>query len=555
MNDAAAKSFYLGDWRVSPQEGLLTRDDTVVHLEPKAMEVLVYMASRAGEVITREDLERDVWRGALVGYDAVTNTVIKLRKALQDSARQSRYIATIPKRGYQLIATVSDSGSIDLGVVSGKQGTRIPSKPLSRLRTAIFGLGIVAMLLLVSLAWLFTSNKHDGPPSIAVLPFENLNKDPKQDYLADGVTEDLITDLSKLSNIRVISNSTTSAYKDKQDSVTEIGSELGVTYVVKGNVRQVGDNFRVNVQLVNANTGFNAWASRYDRDIKELFNIQDDVSRNIVRALSVKVSSQEESRLAQRSTNSLKAYDYFQEGMRRYRTTSREGGAQAREFYRKAIEIDPAYGRAYGAIAVTLAMDYRWGWTDTPIADLDKALTLARKAVELDPASPQTYWALGFVQMARRDHDGAKKAALQSIDVAPNYADGYGLLGWASIALGEARQGVDSTKQGMRLNPYYTWEYLSVLGQGYYMLRDYANAVKALEEADARNGNIMQVKAVLAASYVRLGRKTDAEWVVEQLKLNNPEITVSHIQKTWVLASPASINLLAADLKRVGLPD
>ena len=557
MTASPLNGFFLEDWRVSPAEGTLVRGDQVLHLEPKTMDVLVYLATRPGEVVTREDLEREVWRGALVGYDAVTNTIIKLRKALGDDARKPRYIATIPKKGYQLIGALEAPGEHQ-GVSTSRQGDA-PQTRKSAVSTTTHrygSIGLLSAVVVIGLVWAFVhrENTRQIHPSIAVLPFENLNADPKQDFLADGITEDIITDLSKLANIQVIASTSSSAFKGKKASIQEIGEELGVTYVVKGTIRRLNENFRVNVQLVNTATGFNAWANRYDRNVKEVFVVQEDVTRNIVRMLSIKTTQQEETRLARKSTNNLKAYDYFQEGLRHYRTITREGDELARESYRKAIELDPNYGRAYGAIAVTLVVDFRWGWTDSPVETLDRALELANKAVELDPDSPHTYWALGFVQLARKEYDKAREAAENSIEVAPNYADGYGLLGLISSNLGEGKKGIAYTEQGMRLNPFYTFEYLFTLGQSYYTLEEYDKAIEVLEGALTRNQNAPHTILLLTACYVQVGRLDDAEWLIEQLSLISPSTTLSGIDKTLTFSNAETRKSMLADLRKAGLP-
>lgn len=560
MTSLETNGFQLEDWRITPAEGTLARGDEVVRLEPKAMEVLVYFATRPGEVITREELERDVWRGALVGYDAVTNTIIKLRKALGDDARQPRFISTIPKKGYQLICPVSPGEKAgDTDLVSPSPGSTGPHSDtfFARLNPGLAGLAAVAVLAIIAVTFfLFTGAKeHSTPPSIIILPFENLNSDPKQDFLADGITDDIITDLSKLSNIHVIASTTSSAYKGRHASIPDIGKELNVSYVLKGTIRRLSNNFRVNVQLVNTSTGYNAWASRYDRNVNELFAVQDDMTRNIVRVLAIKISGAEQSRLRKKATDSLKAYDFFQEGLRHYRAITKGSNVLARQAYRKAIELDPNYGRAYGAIAVTLVVDYRWGWTDTPQEHLDRALELAKKAVELDPDSPQTYWALGFVQLARKEYKPALESAEKSIEVAPNYADGYGLIGIISSNMGEAHKAIEYTRRGMKLNPYYTWEYLFTLGQSYYTLNEYDKAIEVLEQAQSRNPNAPNAKLFLAACYVRVGRQSDAEWVIDQLEVISPATTLSGIDKTLTFSNAATKKLVLADLRQAGLPD
>jgi len=560
------KGFFIDDWRVSPPEGLLTRGDKIVRLEPKAMEVLVYFASRPSEVITREELERDVWHGAEVGYDAVTNTVIKLRKALQDDARQPRFIATIPKMGYQLIAPVTCPEDND----GPGSATPVSSEPLSEPiaeaqrerpawsahRTGL-AIAVLAGILVFGLVWLWPSGSKNSValPSIVVLPFENLSNDRKQEYLADGITEDLITELSRLSNLLVIASNTAFTYKGKQVTPEEVGADLNVGFVLKGSIRQLGNEVRVNAQLVNTKTGFNTWAQRYDRKITEVFAVQDEVTNSIVEALAVKMTNREKHRVALRTTDNLKAYDLFQEGQKIYKGRTKKDYEQARELYQKAIELDPNYGRAYGAMAITLAFEYQREWTDTPIETLDRALELAKKAVALDDSTPQTYWALSFVYLMRKEYEKAEKAVTKAISIAPNYADGYGLLALIKMNLGQPKQAIEINAKGMRLNPYYTLEYLFTLGGAYYMLGDYDAAITTLEKAQERNENQINIKLYLAASYVRAGRQDDAEWVAVQLQILSPTATIMGIGKSLPIANPEMMHALLEDLRKAGLPE
>jgi TolB-like protein/DNA-binding winged helix-turn-helix (wHTH) protein/tetratricopeptide (TPR) repeat protein len=566
MHKQAQKDFFIDDWRASPAEGLLSRGNETARLEPKAMEVLAYLAARPGEVVTREELERDVWRGALVGYDAVTSTVIKLRKALQDNARQPRYIATIPKKGYQLIASITypdeDDNPGPVAAVSQDPPGSVQQAEQPRSKQG-FGmlLAVLVGIIVLSLVWLWPLVPSPGEennaalPSIVVLPFDNLGDDPKQDYLADGITEDIITDLSRLSNLLVIASNTSFQYKDRQVTPEKVGTDLNVEFVLKGSIRQLGEEIRVNVQLVNTKTGFNTWAQRYDRNVTEVFAVQDAVTRRIVEALAVKVTNQEKRRQLLRATDNLKAYDFFQEGQKFFKVSTKETHVQAREMYHKAIELDSNYGRAYGAMAVTLINDYRRGWTDTPIETLDRALVLAKKAVALDDSAPQTYWALGFVYLAHKEYDNAERVAEQAISIAPNYADGYGLLALINSYLGQSKKAIELNNKAIRLNPYYSFEYLIIYGIAYYTMGDYDAAITVLEQAQERNENAVHVKLPLAASYVRAGRQDDAEWLVERLQILSPTTTITNIESTTIFANPELKRAFLDDLRKAGLPE
>ncbi len=559
MNELDRTDFSLGEWYVSPLESLVRRGNECVHLEPLAMEVLVYLARHAGEVVHRESLETEVWRGAIVSYDALTNTIIKLRKALADSAKQPRYIATIPKKGYQLIAEVTwqEQASADHNPDNGTSpnpdsavpGTRSWDSRVNPFLLLLLGIGLLAA------GW-FGSR---GPPAIAtassivVMPFVNLSGDSQQAYLADGITEDITTDLSRLSEIRVVAGNTALRYKDEQVSPEQVGKELDVQFVLKGSVRQAGDELRVNAQLVDTTSGFNVWAERYDRRVEDVFAVQDDVTKSIVQAFALNLTQQERQRLAKQATANLQAYDYFQEGQRLFKINTREANRDAYDMYRKAIETDASYGRAYGAMAVVLGVNYRRDWTDNSIETLDRALELAKRAVALDDSTPQNWWALGFVYLAHKDFIQAEQAALKSTEVAPNYADGYGLLGLINSFIGRPAEAIEFNDKGVALNPYYSFEYLITYGLAYYTLGQYAKAVEVLERAQERNANNVVVKYLLCASYVRLGRLTDAEWVADELQLLTPTARLANVERNFPLANNDTKDALLADLRSAGL--
>jgi len=554
--------FFVGAWEVNPQTGTISDGLNTARLEPRAMEVLVYLASKAGTVVSRDELEREVWRGAMVGYDAVTSTVIKLRKALGDSARQPEFIATVPKRGYRLIAEVRTETAD--GPSSPAAGA--DNSPTGRLQaqTLLRTFGIVVALIAVFLTYWLNPPVEESteetaseatPPSIMVLPFENLGNAGDGDAFADGVTEDIITDLSGLGGLRVIASHTAFTFKGKAVTAKTLGDELGVDYLLDGSIRRIDNQVRVNAQLVDAQTGYQRWAERYDREVSEVFALQDEVTSSIVAALALKLSNRETERLAQRATNNLDAYDHFQEGQRLVKISTRETHLQAQSAYRRAIEADPEYGRAYGALAFTLASSYRRGWSDMPTQMLDRALELAKTAVTLDDAIPQTYWALGYVHLMRREYDQAESAVRQAIDIAPNYADGYGLLALISNALGKPEAAIEFINRATELNPYYSWTYPYNLGRAYYALGRTQDAIIQFEKARMRNQNGVPIRLHLAASYVQAGRLSDAEWEIEEVQALSPTDTLSHLRNSLPVKDPALLDRILDDLRKAGLPE
>ncbi|MCG6861783.1 MAG: winged helix-turn-helix domain-containing protein, partial [Chromatiaceae bacterium] len=288
--------FTVGDWLVDPRSNELHRDSARVKLEPKVMRVLCVLAERPGSVVAREDLESRVWAGMVVTSDAVTNTIIKLRKVFGDDSRNPRYIETISKTGYRLIAEVKP----------GSTATAAPGSLHSweGLRPARWLVPLLVVLLLG--AWLASrdygteDSRSEQYPRVAVLPFENLSADPKQDYFADGITEDLITDLSKVSGLEVIARNSAFAYKGSREREQAIAADLGVAYLLKGSVRRSGDRIRINARLTDGRDGDNLWADRYDSQIEDVFDIQDEITTRIVTALEVEIAPKDRSRVGQR---------------------------------------------------------------------------------------------------------------------------------------------------------------------------------------------------------------------------------------------------------------
>jgi tetratricopeptide (TPR) repeat protein len=361
--------------------------------------------------------------------------------------------------------------------------------------------------------------------------------------------------LSRLANLLVLSSNITFKYRGQKVTLQSLKKELNVDFVVQGSVRRVGQEMRINVQLVNVRTGVNLWAERYDRKLEDVFSVQDEITDKLIDTLSIKLTSVEKQRLAQRTTNNLMAYDFFLEGQRISKEGTRQANQLAAEAYRKAIEQDATYGRAFSALAFILAVDFRRGWTDAPIETLDRALALAEQGVALDDSIPHTYWGLGYVHLMRKEFTKAEQAAAKSISIAPNYADGYGLLALIYNNLGEPEKAVEFVEKGMKINPYYTWDYLFNLGWAHYMLGSQDKAIEALEKAQQRNESVVPIKLILAASYAHAGRQDDAEWTVDQLLILNPMTTLSHTENAMPIAKPELKQQLLDDLRKAGLPE
>lgn len=390
-------------------------------------------------------------------------------------------------------------------------------------------------------------------PSIAVLPFHNISADPEQDYFADGMASDLITDLSKVSGLFVIARNSVFAYKGKRVDAKQVGKELGVRYLLEGDVRKAGGRIRINAQLIDAVSGGHLWAERYDRKLEDIFALQDDVIQKIVTALAVQLTQGEQQRLARRPTDSIEAYDVFLRGQEHYSHYTRDSNQRARLLFQQAIDVDENFARAYAGLSLTYANAVFFGWTNDSAAVLERALALARKAIGLDAELPQSYWALGYAYLFNRQHDLAIAALNNALAVDPNYADSYGLLGSVNAYMGQPNEAIHWLENGRRLNPHTPAEYWGAFGRSYYVAKRFDKALALLQTALDINPNYLNARLHLAAVCVRLGQQDDAEWEASEVVVVDPNFSLARWADSQPYKDPALLQDILDDLRQAGL--
>lgn len=392
-------------------------------------------------------------------------------------------------------------------------------------------------------------------PSIAVLPFDNLSGDPQQGYFADGISEDLTTDLSRLSGLFVVSRNSSFAYRGRSVDVRTVAEELGVRYVLEGSVRRAGERIRINAQLVDGVNGGHIWAERFDGGLADVFALQDEVNRKIVAALEVSLTDQEEQRFDRVETTRPEAYDALLRGIEQYNTFTAETVVQARELFKQAIEIDPNYARAYANIALTHATDVNFFWSKNRAESIRLGLEFADKALALDSGIPQIYLTRSILYLSQRQHEAAFEAAKRTIEVHPNYADGFATLAFIASYSGQFKDGLVAIDRAMRVNPQGTGVYLSVKGRILYQMGRYEEALPLLEEAIERNPAFDRIHLTLAATYARLGRKDDAAWSVEEALAINPKITLTREQRESIYRHKEDLEHFVEGLRLAGVPE
>jgi DNA-binding winged helix-turn-helix (wHTH) protein/TolB-like protein/Tfp pilus assembly protein PilF len=569
-NSASSRStLRIGDWQADLRTNELTRNGETVRLEPKAMEVLVFLAERAGQVVSREALLSALWPGMVVGDDALTQAVIKLRKSLQDTPRSPQYIETISKRGYRLIAAVERLDS----------GQAVESKPLRPLEATTTGrtrgpfpmraaaAALACALLLAGAAAIYLSRqglesidaanlpgeetleRWAALPTITVTPFETIAAGGTETYLARGIAADLATDLSRLSGLRVVSPSPAAG----SESSHERTARPGPRYLLSGMVQRTSDSLRINVRLTDGASGRQLWAERYDRPFRDVMAVQEEIISHLLQTLPVQVSEAERQRLARRYTQNLAAYDYFLRGKAAFLARQSEENTIAREMYRKAIELDPAFARAYAGLALTHADDYRNQWTTDGKRSLATASQLAETALQIDPDIPDVYAVLGYIRAVQHDHQRALQLHARALKLDPSYADAYAYIGATYTLVGQPARTIPFIRTAMRLNPNGGFIYFMVLGRAYLFSGDLEQASINLREALARNPADLESRVYMAATLVAAGDMQGARWEANEIRALQPDFSARKWLRTYLMSDERQKRQLRDFLAEVGL--
>ena len=392
-------------------------------------------------------------------------------------------------------------------------------------------------------------------PSIAVLPFVNISGDPEQEYFSDGITEDLITDLSKVSGLFVIARNSVFTFKGMAVKVKELGKKLGVRYVLEGSVRKAGNRVRITAQLVDVSTEGHLWAERYDRNLNDIFSLQDEVTQKIVAALTVKLTEDEQGRLFQKDTNSLEAYNYNLRGLESIYRWTKESMAEARQMLEKSINLDPEYASAFSNLAKCHWADWANGWSQSP-QSLEQAFKLSQRAIALDDSLTSARIVLSDVYLWRRLHDKAIVVIERAVKLNPNCADAIEQQGEILIWAGRPQEGMELVRKAMRFNPIYPVWYLWNLGHAYFVADQHEEAVEILQKALIINPDFLPVHLVLVLIYAEKGWKEAVKVEVARISRISP---ASYSMKALCQRLPykdqAVYERVIEGLRKAGIPE
>ena len=394
-------------------------------------------------------------------------------------------------------------------------------------------------------------------PSIAVLPFNNMSGDSEQEYFSDGITEDIITDLSKVSGLIVIARNSSFAYKGASPDIRVVGRQLGVKSVLEGSIRRAGNRVRITAQLIDAATGSHVWADRYDRDLTDIFAVQDEVTRHIVDALKVKLTPREAERIADTPTDNLEAHDVLLKG-RAFVTSpnlNREICAQAVELFTRAITLDPGYAQAYAMLSLTFIMDFTNGWSDDSDASLTRADECAAKAIAADPNEPLGYVAAAVSAQFLRDYERANVALDSALQRSPNLA--LALLSRGSLAVysGEPASAIPPLELGMQLDPGFSQQYLQFLGLAHLLMGNCETAATIFRARILLAPQTDLGRSALASTLGHLGEFEEARRIWAELKKINPKYSLDQRLSISPFRNQADADRIREGLAKAGLPD
>ena len=504
-----------------------------------------------------------------MGYDALSSAIIKLRKALGDDPHHPQFIETISKKGYRLIAPVQETGAVAESHVSQNGGRSVKQSRVNlqfHRPTWLVMTVVLFMLAVVLLNW--QPGRLNAPetddiadvlpvtdtPSVAVLPFSNLSDDPTQTYFSDGITEDLITDLSRLSGLTVIARNSVFSFKGSTPKPQDVARLLGARYVLQGSVRRMEDQVRINVTFIDAVSGHNIWAERFDGSLDDVFILQDQVVDKVVKALKVELTAQELDNLKRPTAANVDALQEYFLGRAIYGSISKQENEVARKRFRRAIELDPNFAQAYASLALTYLDDWRLRWGVSREESKSQAIKLAQKAIEIDPSNPQAHFTLGYIYLyALKAHDRAIEEAKKV------HRTGSQLCRWlCPIVLGLfflGASGEISTAGSQGNGPESGLEFLYYvhLGRSYYYQKQYEDALKAFQNADERNHVFVTNHIWLAATYAQLNQLEEAAWEVDQILTLEPDFSLSHWLDTRPIKKIEHRQHLLDGLRKAGI--
>lgn len=502
----------------------LSREQVPVAVEPQVFDLVVHLMQNRDRVVSKDELIDKIWHGRSVSESTLTSRINAARKAIGDSGASQALIRTIARKGFRFVGDVEAKS----GVPASEPGRMAWAPP------APFAL--------------------PDRPAIAVLPFTNMSGEAEQDYFSDGISEDIITALSKLRWFFVVARNSSFVYKGRAVHIREVARELGVRYVVEGSVRRSGERLRISAQLNDVSTGSHLWAERYDRELADIFAVQDEITEAIVAAIEPQLYTAESFRAQQKPPGSLDAWDLVMRALSHHWRSTREDNAAAQELLEKAIAIDPAYGKALGLLATSHIFGAHMGWTDMA-ATVPIAERAALAAVEADREDAWAHHGLAYTYLFRRRFDDALAEFELALTLNPNFAMAHAFYGVTLCYAGRWQDGDAAARRALRLSPRDPLAaiYCGVAAYARFVGRDYEGAVQMARESMRQRCDFVGAHRVLTAAAGMSGDPALAASALEGLRRAQPEVSLAWITRELPMLRDEDRAHYLEGLRRAGM--
>ena len=522
--------YVFGNQVLDTERRELRRAAKAIQVEPQVFDLLVYLVENRDRVVTKDQLFASVWRGRIVSDSTFTSRINAARRAVGDSGEQQRLIRTIARKGLRFVGEVQIES----------EGRDSPRDYSARSNEA-------------------SEIPRSAQPSvdrraIAVLPFDNMTGDPSQEYLSDGISEDIITALSKLHSFLVIARNSSFIYKGKATHLKQIAEELGVGYVVEGSVRRTGDRLRITAQLNDAGTGSHLWAERYDRELADVFSVQDEITEAVVTAIEPQLYAAENFRASRKPPESLDAWDLLMRAQSHYWRITRQDNVVAQALLEKAVAIDPNYGRALGLLATSHSFGVHMGWEEyaaaAPIAE-----RAARAALLADAEDPWAHMGLGSVHLYARNFDDALAEFEAALRLNPNFSLAQGYYGLALSYCGRWQEGAMAAARALRLSPRdpLLATYYGIAAYAQFVGRNYQEAMRLARQGIRQRADFVGAHRVLTAAAGMAGEMELARLALQDLRRAQPNVSLAWIASHIPMQQEAEREHYVEGFRRAGL--
>lgn len=496
-----------------------------IALEPQAFDLLVLLARNSHRTVTKEEIFAAIWRDRVVSDAALSSQVKAARRALGDDGAAQRIISTVHGRGFRFLAPVEQCPSTDQAAdFAGAGGA--PAAVARR-------------------------------PSVAVLPFANLNRDPNEDYFADGITEDITTALSKHRWLTVVARNPAFAFRDSTESIRAIGEKLNAAYVVTGSVRKAGTRFRITVQVVDTASELSVWSERFDRNVTDIFELQDDVSERVAARIEAELGLSEQRKAERRPRKNLGAWDLYQLGLAEFYKFTAESNLRCQDLLRQSIAIDPELAGAHSRLAYAMVLSMIYFDAPTDDALMDEALAVARRAIELDDEDANSFFTIGRVHLARREYDHAIDALEHAVELNPCLAVSYCGLGDSLAYEGRLDEAIEQFELAIQLSPHdpFRWAFYSYRSLAHLFRGEFEEAASWTRRAVQMPIAQYWARAHLVAALGHLGNRTEAARALHDLLRTKPGFSVEFTrERLFYLKRSDQLELYLEGLRKAGVP-